>query len=232
MESVEEALAAVLPYVQATTMLLSDWPVKSVDVLFFHSRAPHDDDGLFELAGELYRASAVKRVAINGSDGEREPGGAAGAIWPGKGFYIQRLRELGVAGWRDPILTRPAFNTKDEDNAFLEIARAEGWRSVGVLTQPHQLLRAMLGLVKSMDEQGYGMRVYAVAPRGTPWWKEVYGPQSEKLLPRFDHIWEELRRIPIYQAKGDLATFAEFFQYLRWRDYEGTSGPRLGGAAA
>lgn len=228
MESVEGALAAALSYVQATTMLLSDWPVKPVDALFFHARPRFDEDGLFELAAGLYRTRIVGAIAINGSDGEGV-GRGPGEAWEGKAAWTSRLHSMGLP---DPVFAGPGLHTKHENEQFLALAQERGWQTGVVLAQPYQLVRIMLGFVRSMADHGYWMRVRAVAPKTTDWQREVYGSQNAVLMPRFEHIWEELRRIPIYQAKGDIATFEELFQYLRWRACEDAPRPCFGGIAA
>lgn len=200
---------------QATTVLLSDWPAEKVDALFFHGRSHGDDDGLFELVAELVTGGMVGHVALNGSDGERLGDSRPGVAWPGKQIYMDRLAAFGIG--KAIVCSRPAFHNKDENEAFLEFAMARGWRTGIVLTQPHQLLRTFLGMVKSMAVHGYWMRAYAVAPKSTAWWKDVFGSQGAESKRRFLHIEEEFKRVPLYQQKGDLATFDELFEYLKRR---------------
>lgn len=208
---------------QAATVLLSDWPQEQVDALFLHARSHGDDDGLFELANELYHSGTVKAVVINGSDGERRGSTKPGEAWPGKAVYLERLKALNIANL---LLSKPAFDNKHENELFLELAVGHGWRSAAILTQPHQMLRTFLGWVKSMADHEYRMRLYVVTPKFTPWWKVVHGSQGAKAIQRFDHIEEEFKRVPLYQQKGgygkdgrDLATFEELFKYLRHRSY-------------
>ena len=100
-----------------------------------------------------------------------------------------------------------------------------------IATQPHQLLRAYLGLVKSMADRNYWMRVYAVSPRSKPsdsWWTEVYAPSAmltpesipagPRMRSRFDLMPGEVLKIPEYQKKGDLASFEDFYAYIKHRD--------------
>ena len=197
---------------RATTVLLSDWPSEQVDALFFHGRSHGDDDGLFEIAAEFYRHGT--RIVLNGSDGERRGGITPGEAWPGKAPWTERLKALGVT---DIVYSEPAFDSKQENEAFLDLAMNRGWKSGAILTQPHQAVRAFLGMVKSMADHGYWMRVYAVSPKSTLWWKPVYGSQGAAEILRFGHIEEEFNRIRPYQQKGDLACFAILFDYLQRR---------------
>ena len=72
-------------------------------------------------------------------------------------------------------------------------------------------------MIASMRHHKYWMRIYGVTPMNTDWAKLVYGSPSVGLRPRFEHIQFERDRIPRYQAKGDLATYDEFFIYLASR---------------
>jgi hypothetical protein len=203
-----------LAEVQAVTVLLSDWPTKPMDAVFFHARSHGDDDGLFELAAEFLNQRLARRVVINGSDGERADGTGPGTAWPGKKVWLDRLKDFGIT----PFLTRPAFHNRDENEAFQELAEAERWKSAVILTQPHQILRTFLGAVKSMADHRYWMRLHAAAPRATPWWKKVHGSQGAEELARFQHIEAEFKRVPLYQQKGDLATLPELWAYLQSRE--------------
>lgn len=205
---------------QATTVLLSDWPRNAprnaVDALFFFSRAHNDHHGLFDLAATLFTTSCVRHVAITGSRGEREGGTIPGEANPGKDFYLRELAAWGVR-W-NVVPANPAFNTKTEGEAFLSLAKKHGWRHAAIIAQPHQILRAFLGLVRSMATIGFEIPIFAAAPRSTSWWEHVYGSQGENLMARFEHIGAELERIRRYQASGELASFYDLFRYLRRRD--------------
>ena len=203
----------LLQALQATTVLLSNEPHCSVDTIFFHARAWDDDDDLFSIAAHIYHSYTHKSdsVTINGGKGGPPGNTAEGENWPGYDAYLKQLEELHV----DSVYaTAPALNTKAENEAFLALAIVHQWKSAIILSQPHQILRSFLGMIASMRDHNYWMRIYAVAPKHTNWFKLVYGSPCAGLKPRFRHIEEELRRIPIYQANGDLASYDELFTYL------------------
>lgn len=201
---------------QATTVLLSDKPyeAKRTDTVFFHARAWEDDDGLFPLASRLYHLYKTNSVSINGGEGGPPESTIGGQNWPGCGRYYSRLKELktGVI-----YITDPANNTKEENEMFLMLAMRKEWRSAIIIGQPHQILREFLGMIASMRDHKYWMRIYAVAPKTVDWTKLIYGSPGVPFTPRFDHITQELERIPRYQAKGDLAQYYELYPYLRVR---------------
>ena len=109
-------------------------------------------------------------------------------------------------------------HTRGESDFFIEMAREQGWTSAVVLTQPHQLLRAVLGTLKVMELQKYGMEVYGLAPSSTSWFEVVKGSQGMEAKPRFEHIADELNRVSLYQKKGDLVSAHDALSYLRLRE--------------
>ena len=78
----------------------------------------------------------------------------------------------------------------------------------------HETARVILTLLKVFEETGYPMVIYPVTPHND-WNKLICGSQGKIQLPRALHIVEELRRIPMYQAKGDLASWEELECYYR-----------------
>lgn len=199
----------------ATTMLLSDRPRHPVDALFFHARSFGDDDNLFELAAKYYQQKKVKYIILNGSDGEGYvPGKKA---WLGRADYRRRLCEQRISP-KDILGSKPALNTKAENEAFFECAARRGLHSAVLLTQPHQILRAFMGMVKTLNTHYSSLKVYALTPTSTNWQKEVYGSQGAMNIPRHQHIAQEFERLDLYQKKGDLASVSEVMDYLKQRE--------------
>lgn len=193
----------------ATCMVLSDWPTETVDAIFFHARANGDHDNLFESAHYMVAMNLADFIAINGFDGVQNA--------PGKDFYLENLDIFDVKR-SHIVLSEPVLNTKTENDAFVKLARERNWKSAVILTQPHQVLRAFLGAIGSMQKLNYLIRLYAIVPSQTLWFKNVFGSQGAENKERFEHVFDELERIPKYQEKGDLCSFQEFFGYMRNRD--------------
>lgn len=198
----------------ATVMLLTDSVPDKVDALFFYSRSFGDDNGLFEIVFDQYKKNKDQIVLLNSSDGRKEGGTTPSEAWPGKDIWIKKLIGLGVD---NIVLAAETANTKAESYAFLEKSKELGLTSAVVIAQPHQLVRAMLTLVKAMSESNIEMDIYCLCPHATSWQKEVFGSQGEKRMERRQHIVEEFSRIIKYQQKGDLAIFRELFSYLSKR---------------
>ncbi len=203
---------------QANTMLLSGRPTEPVDALFFHGRSFGDYTGLFELTKELVEARLVRRILLFGNEGERVGSTVPYESNPGKTWCRQQLLNHGIDD--EMILDTPGggYYTKLESNDFVRLCAQKDWTSGVTLTQPHQLLRATLGTIRSLEQQKYGMEIYTATPTDTPWEEDVSGSQGLEVKQRKAHIPDELMRIRLYQEKGDLASFPELFGYLKLRE--------------
>lgn len=198
---------------RAESMLQKHELPHPVDALFLHGRSYYDHDGLFEIISDFYQKGKIKFVVLPDSEGERFGGNRPREASPGKTVYIATLEYYGIP--REHILIAGhAYHTKAENDAFLKLAKEKGWESVAVLTQAYQILRTMLGLIRTMQTQEYWVRAHPIVPEQTDWEKLVRGSQGMELKPRKEHIFDERKRIPIYQAKSDLASFEELFNYL------------------
>lgn len=140
----------------------------------------------------------------------------------GKSIWTDRLVRLGVP--QDRIIYAPhlipgehGFNTKDESDAFLKVCSEREFKTGVIVTQPHQVVRAMLGAVRTINKNGYEIGVWSVSPQSTDWGKRVKGSQGNELKPRMEHIEDEIKRVFAYQDKGDLASFSELLNYLKNR---------------
>lgn len=204
---------------KVTVMVAGNQPPRPVDTLFFHGRSFGDETGLFELAGNLYHQGLVKHIVLFDTEGEREGESELFKANRGKTAYTKDLRKIGVKK-RDIFYGGPGTNTKTEIDGFLSIATENSWNSVAVMSHPHQILRTMLSLVKSMDEQNYWIYAYSATPPFSLWQEKVHGSQDLESKSREEHVQDEFVRIPRYQKQGSLASFEELFGYLRKRELE------------
>ncbi len=202
---------------EATVKLLSSFPPEQVDALFFYSRSFGDDTGLFELAEELYTQNLINIIALFGNEGERVGSSIPFESNPGKTFYTMRLKKLGIPENRI-FYTGPAFHTREENDAFLNLAIDRGWKSAVILAQPHQIVRIMLGLVQAMQRKSYWMKVFTAHPKYTPWLEIVMGSQGLEEKMRFRHIEDECNRIFYYIEQGNIATLEQLEDYLQRRE--------------
>lgn len=214
-----ENLNDLVKLYQATVMLSSDEPHQPVDVLLFHNRSYGDYTGLFEIARKMFEEGRVRFIAVTNNEGERFGSTIPFEANPGMTECIRLLtQEQKIPANRILYPESRAFNAREENSTFLELSRQNEWRTGVILTQPHQLLRAMLGMVQTMEQQEYQMGVYTTAPSSTPWQEVVRGNQGTDLKPRVEHIADELERIHRYQTSGELATFDQLLDYLEARE--------------
>lgn len=204
---------------QATVMVLSGQPDKPVDVLFFHNRSFGDYTGLFEIAGEYSHSDRTRFIAVTNNEGERFGSTTPFEANPGMTECIRCLVEEQYVPIEKIIPPKTkAFHTRQENHAFLELARQQEWKTGLILAQPHQLLRSMLGMLQIMEQSGYMMAIYTATPNSTPWQETVKGNQGLESKPRVDHISDELDRIFERQASGELASLDQLIAYLEARD--------------
>lgn len=193
-----------------------------VDAIFVFGRAQGEwkegpgNKGVMKLAAWLWKLEVAPRIVIPGYAGT--PDGQGGFIstgYPGWEVWQEELKRLNVPSSCIAKTKGEGTNTKTEGDDFVSLSRQDEFKSAVVVMYPHQMLRAMLGLVKSMEQMDYWMNVLPVCPTQVDWTDEVYGSQGERRLPRHLHIDEEWKRIPRYQQQGDLATFGDLEEYLR-----------------
>jgi hypothetical protein len=228
--SVEEALEFAGDIHRLDSILMSLRSEMPVDAIFFHARSHGDYEHLFETVVSFYGICLARNIAINGGDGSHRDSNILGEAWPGGDFWKDKLLDYGIEEQR--IHSTPtAYNTKQENDFFVSLAEKEGWRSAVIAAQPHELIRAYLGAVKSMADQKYLIRLstlWPVSKTMPDWRRAIYAysamltPEQILLIPegssryrsRFDLVPEQITRLPEYIKKGDLATFQECYSYL------------------
>lgn len=211
---------------KAYNLLCNDKPNEPVDILYFFGRSFLDapKTGFYQIAVDLYKQGMVRKIIIPGTEGERLGEDIPRMAHPGKTLMRNRLVGMGVMA-EDVVFSELGFNTREEGDAFLRYSMEKNLFRAIALTNPHQIVRAMLGLVKKINDDHLPIAVYAVVPDPNKfdWGRMVKGSQGLELKPRFKHFYQELLGISTYQRKvpPDLATFEELFEYIRIRDMAG-----------
>lgn len=206
-----------------TMTLLGDTPPRPVDAIFFFGRSYFDAEkkGISTLAADLVKQGRATDIFLADSEGETVGGTVPRVAYPGKSLWTDRLNRLGV-GERIQYCAhpegKPGFHTRTEAEAFVQTAAEKGFKSAVILAHPHQITRAMLSVIKVINEKGLDIDVWCMTPPSTDWDKKVMGSQGMKRKPRSEHIQDEIDRIFRYQAKGDIASFDELFSYLAKRE--------------
>lgn len=208
---------------KAYNLLVNDKPTNPTDILYFFGRSYLDapKHGLYQIAVDLYKQEMVRKIIVPGTEGERLGENVPGMARPGKTAMKNRLVRMGIAE-EDVIFSDQGFHTRQEGDAFLKYSNENNLRRAIALTNPHQIVRAMLGLVKKINEDDLPIAVYTFVPEpGTfNWGRMVKGSQGLERKPVFKHFFQELNGISTYQRKipPDVATFEELFEYIKRRD--------------
>ncbi len=206
---------------KAYNLLCNDRPAKPCDILYFFGRSYFDapKKSFYGLAVNLYQQGMVRKIIVPGTEGERLGETIPGMAHPGKTAMKNRLVRMGVAE-EDVVFSKPGYHTKQEGDAFLDYSMENSLHRAIAFTNPHQIVRAMLGLVRTINDKSLSLETYTAVPdpEKFDWGRMVKGSQGQKLEPVFKHFYEELSRISRYQQKGDLAGFEELFEYMNIRN--------------
>lgn len=149
-------------------------------------------------------------ITFNGSDGEDFKTKTPRKGWPGKDWYIRELTNRGVSE-KNLLPTRPAFHTRDEADALVELACEKKWKRVGITTIPYHYPRFIACLVQAMKEGGYWLSAYAVPPTKIDWWHSMKSSQGNNDTTPFDEMPKDFERLLEYQKRGWAACFPDIF---------------------
>lgn len=211
-----------LNLVRTSQILLTDkLPVgQPADVVFLPSLSEGmiESGRLFEAVAKLYWTGQFAGVAFNGSAGEDFSTRTPGRGWVGAKRYEEELRVCEQFGFPVPPLfpTRPAFHTRDETDALVELAKQNQWSRVIIVTVAYHFPRVFICLVQSMKTIGYGFAAYAAAAP-TDWLVPMKGSQGKEDTDSFTECLKDSRKVFEYQKKGFGCSFDELFDYLKRR---------------
>lgn len=175
----------------------------------------HDaDQGIHPRAVEIYQAFRERiPIVLNGMANVNKDGTPKQHSYLGPEVWEERLIKLGVA--HDHLLRAPGGqNTGDECEEFIRLAQKKRWKVMLSLANPHQIPRMMLAYVHRMKKCGYEMTVIPITPRTVSMERRCYGSQGDKKLPRWQHAFDEGKKIPEQIAGGWLCTLKELDEYL------------------
>lgn len=192
--------------------------VTLVDGIFVWGRAADDwqgskfEQGVLEVAADLNRQYS-EPIIIPGYCGAQVDQGPNG--YPGPLVWQPALMDLGVQS-EDVVLTAGGgTNTKTEFEDCLAVAQERQWHVVAAVVDPLHVLRAMLGVVRSLAHaKAEQIQIFPIMPHTFDWNRMCFGSQGEGPYSRITWLRHEFNRIPKYMAKGDLATPEELVRYL------------------
>ncbi len=182
--------------------------------IFLHVR--YDYANVIEAAANLYR-QGNSPIYLDGTEGQHRndpfPDGKPKAIWDGFSFWRDELISWGVPE-EDIIATGPAYNTPDEHEEMFRLAKENNWEEVIILGNSYQMPRITLGTIQRMRNHDFWLECYFCMPAAGDWNVDMLGPQGQDDGPLYNQLWEEFKRIPEYQLKGDLCSLHEAINYF------------------
>lgn len=203
-----------LELAQALLLLDNESLPEKNELVVVPARSLGDGKEVVRFAASLMSCYPGSLYLINGFDGRRFGGDIPGEASEGAEVYTQWLESYCV-DTNKIYRFRDSFHTKQENDAIVDFCIENCKKHIIVVTWPHQKLRVLLGLIASMREKKYWLKVHVVAPERVDWGISVSGSQSRNFTTRFGEITAELERVSLYQVNGKLATLADLIAYLR-----------------
>ena len=178
---------------------LGSLPEKTGDALVLfqgdgHTRVPHTIS--------LFQQGAAPFIILVGGADNREYGS-----YPSRELY-----DLLLAGGvpADAIeFEATALHTRAEIDHAIEIAHRRGWKRLLLVSSPYHMFRIVLSFAAAIRHYGYPIIGYPASIRDLPLFEQNPWGVRASLFDR------EFERIAVYQAKGDVASFADGLAYLR-----------------
>jgi len=225
--------AGALSFLWCRLALETRTPPQAVDALYVHgvSAGMIESCGLLKNAAKAIIAGDAKFLSYNGSDGR---GAGESSLpksgWDGEEEYRTEFISSGVPA-KLLVPTRAGLHTRDETDAFVELAKEKGWTSALIGTTPFHWPRVLSCLVGSMAKFDHQMKVWFLYPETrVSWYQEMVGSQGTERNSTFRaEAFGDAKRLFQYWEKGrgnGGTAWVEHFgappeeidRYLDWRD--------------
>lgn len=109
------------------------------------------------------------------------------------------------------MVTPPLVTTKDQAEWIVARIQESGITSLAVVSSPFHLLRAYLTVLGQM--KAAGIRIPAIP---IPVYVAPHSTVPEQGVEAWELVQGEAERIAAYQKKGDVASYNDLREYLRW----------------
>lgn len=124
-------------------------------------------------------------------------------VLTGEPFNLKKLEGV--------MVTPPMVTTKDQAQWIVAKIKESGITSLGVVSSPFHLLRAYLTVLGQMKAAGIRIPVIPIPVYVAP---HIVVP--EQGVEAWELMQGEAERIATYQKKGDVASYDDLREYLRW----------------
>ena len=124
---------------------------------------------------------------------------------------VLAAQPFAVKRFEGVITTPPMVTTKDQAQWIVAQIKPRGITSLGVVSSPFHLLRAYLTVLAHMKAAGVRIPVLPLPVYAAPG-----AIVPEPGVEAWDMVQGEAERIASYQQKGDVATYDDLKEYLRW----------------
>ena len=166
-----------------------------------------EGDGYYRVdkAADLWKEGWAPLVVISG--GLNNP---ARGSFPAARMKRQ-LRKAGVPD-RSILLDEKSQNTKEQAEEMMQWARKNKWRRMILIASHYHQYRAFLTFLRAMKKHRLKLIFMNTPARGLSWFKKLrWGKRIDLLEAEFD-------KIAVYRQGGDIASFIEGIEYMKWKE--------------
>jgi hypothetical protein len=189
-------------------------PVR-VDGVYLFAQTQDNQESVLNKGRQLLQDGITEKLIIDQT--------AARSGYLGYEVWQQQLLAGGVAAANleglvidDDIL----LHTRSEAEALINWALQQRYQDLLVVASPFQQPRAFMTAISAALLAYPALRLYSLPGDALPWLEPAVHSQGQAKALRKDLIDGEQERIEKYQAKGDLASYAQVLQYLNSRDQQ------------
>ena len=107
-----------------------------------------------------------------------------------------------------------SLQTKQQSEEVMTLCQQNNWHKIIIVGSHYHQYRAFLTFLKTMHDRNMEIIIYNSPARNLKWFSE--NPWGT----RIECIEEEFKRIEIYMAKEDLATYTDAIEYQKWKEQQ------------
>lgn len=166
-----------------------------------------EGDGYYRVdkAAGLWKEQWAPVVAISGGSNNPSYGSYPAALMK------KHLRRAGVLSSRI-LLDEKSQNTKEQAEEMMVWAEKKGWKRIILVASHYHQYRVFLTFLKAMRERRMKLILMNAPARGLSWFKK--NPWGR----RIDLLSSEFQKIARYGRNGDIASFLEGIEYMKWKE--------------
>lgn len=158
----------------------------------------------YKKAVELYKHGYASRICFSGGLDDVKSGAYSYELI--KPLLIREGIKEG-----DLILENRSMNTHDQAVNIIDMAKCNNWKRIIIVASHYHIYRAFLTFLQERNKNMSELFLDMAVVNDLDWFEDTgYGK-------RIDLLGEEFKKIELYQEKGDVASYDDGVEYLKWK---------------